>query len=281
MFHPADLTPPRALVEKTPADPLQTMRPYQLLDPALQGLEGEVFMSNVIGIGDVVIKVLRNPRHTLEGPLDHIVELEYSLKLSGAPVAELLSYHEWNDQGLIRNAAVYRFYPGGDLFGHLMRLHRSKAISPQHSEKIAYSVVKMLCTCLVQIHASGWVHADIKPENILLSHDVESSDCQAYLADFGQARRIGSPICSKSAGSKGYFPVRDFPYFFGSTQSSLDLFSVGAVLKAFGFIHPLSLHAQSVCNMLCAQNADQRPTAAQMLQTHLPAWLSSMDHLIE
>jgi serine/threonine protein kinase len=281
MFHPADLTPPRALVAKTPADPLQTMRPYQLLDPTLQGLEGEIFVSNVIGIGDVAIKVLKTPRHSLEGSPDDIVELEYSLKLSGAPVAELLSYHEWNDQGLIRNAAVYRYYPGGDLFGHLTRLHRSKAISPQHSEKIAYSVVKMLCTCLVQIHASGWVHADIKPENILLSHDAESSDCQAYLADFGQARRIGSTICSKGAGSKGYFPVRDFPYVYGPAQPSLDLFSVGIVLKAFGFIHPLPLHAQSVCNMLCARNADERPTAAQMLQTHLPAWLSAMDHLTE
>ena len=83
MFHPADLTPPRALVAKTPADPLQTMRPYQLLDPALQGFEGEIFMSNVIGIGDVAIKVLKTPRHCLEGSLDNAVYANFAMNRGG------------------------------------------------------------------------------------------------------------------------------------------------------------------------------------------------------
>lgn len=281
MFHPADLTPPRALVARTPADPLQTMRPHRPLDEALQGLEGKIFQSNVMGIGDVAIKMFKAHRQILPTPLDDIIELEYSLKLSGVPVAELLSYHEWNDEGLVRNAAVYRYYPGGDLFGHILRLHRSKAISAQHSERIAFSVVKMLCTCLLHIHSNGWVHCDIKPENILLSHDLESSACQAYLADFGLARRIGTIVDRTNSGTKGYFPQRDIPYGFAPVQSSVDLFSVGSVLKAFAFIHPLSPHAQAVCHLLCAQDAAQRPTAAQMLHIHLPAWQSHMDHLIE
>ncbi len=231
------------------------------------------------GIGPVLIKELKPNDQKLEC-LDDIVELEVALKQDGAPVPELLSYHEWND-GWRRNALVYRYYAGGDLFTQLLRLHQTKAITPQRSEIIAYSIVEMLCRCLQHVHYRGWVHVDIKPENIFLSHDIESPDCQAYLGDFGSAVRIGTTISPLHSGTPTYFPKQDFRSNLGGQAApSLDMFSVGKVLKTFEHIHRLSDHAQPILLALLAHDALHRPTATEMLNTHLPEWRSRINEIV-
>jgi serine/threonine protein kinase len=274
MFHTSDLHPPRALVCKTPENPLESTGAYVRIPSQFQGHQSVVYQSTISEIGDVLIKVLK-PHLGPQQSFDDVVELEVGLKQEGAPVAELLSYHEWNDDGLTRNAAVYRYYSGGDLFTQILRLHHSKAISPQRTEFIAYSMTSMLCYCLAHLHQKGWVHVDIKPENIFVSHDIESPDCQAYLGDFGNAVRVGTEICRFNTGTESYFPKQDLGNFgYGPAQTSIDLYCVGKVLKKFEFIHALSLHARSVMQRLTAQVATQRPTAVEMLEIHLPAWSS-------
>jgi hypothetical protein len=276
MFHPSDLQPPRKSVCKTPENPHESMGPCVRIPQQFQGHQADIYTSSIAGIGNVLIKELKPHLVPLEG-LDDVVELEVNLKQDGAPVAELLSYHEWND-GLKRNAIVYRYYSGGDLFTQIYRLHHSKAISAQRTELIAYSMVKMLCKCLAHLHQRGWVHVDIKPENIFLSDDIESSDCQAYLGDFGNAVRVGTPISPLTSGTPAYFPKQDFRNCFGPAQCSLDLFSVGKVMKQFDqYIHKLPLHAQSILERLLAPDAALRPTATEMLNTHLPEWLSQIN----
>ncbi len=160
----------------------------------------------------------------------------------------------------------------------IYRLHHSKAISAQRTELIAYSIVNMLCNCLAHLHRKGWVHVDIKPENIFLSGDIESSDCQAYLGDFGNAVPVGTPISSSTSGTPAYFPKQDFRTCYGPAQFSLDLFSVGMVMKQFDkYIHELPLHARSIMERLLAPDATRRPTATEMLNTHLPEWLSQIN----
>jgi serine/threonine protein kinase len=277
MFRLSDLTPPRALVCKTPTDPLSSMQqPCQLLLGNLQGHEALVYKSNISGIGDVLIKVLKPHLRPLRG-LDDIVSLEVSMRQAGIPVAELLSFHEWKDCGVTQNAIIYRFYSGGDLFTQLSKLQQSKAISAERTEFIAFSIVKMLCTCLASLHMNGWVHVDIKPENIFLSQDIQSSDCQAYLGDFGSAVRVGDNISPHTTGTPGYFPKQDFRSGFGPAHTSIDMFSVGKVLQVFDrYIHKLSPNAQEVMGRLIAQNASQRPTADEMLSIILPAWQSQI-----
>jgi serine/threonine protein kinase len=275
MFHLSDLQPTRSLVYKTPENPFESIRAFVRVAEPLQGMQSQVYISSISGIGDVLIKEMKPAHHPQQG-LDAVVELEVALKRDGAPVAELLSYHEWNDNMTLKNALVYRYYPGGDLFQHILRLHRNKTINPNQSELIAYSVVKMLCTCLAHLHQKGWVHVDIKPENIFLSHDIESPECLAYLGDFGQAVPVGTMISPWNHGSAVYFPKQDFRFGFQPAQSSVDMYSVGQVLKTFEHIHVLSEHARSVFVALTNREALQRPTAEQMLHQFLPAWQSHL-----
>jgi serine/threonine protein kinase len=274
MFHLSDLQPPRTLVHKTAENPFETMRSFVRVAQPLQGMQSHVYISNIPGIGDVLIKDMK-PEH--QHGLDAVVELEVTLKRDGAPVAELLSYHEWNDNMTLKNALVYRYYPGGDLFTHILRLHCNKTVNPRQSEFIACSVVKMLCTCLAHLHQKGWVHVDIKPENIFLSHDIESPDCLAYLGDFGQAVPIGTVISPFNHGSLHYFPKNDFRFGSQPAQTSVDMYCVGKVLKVFGYIHALSEHARSVVAALTNTEALQRPTAEQMLRQIIPDWQSHLN----
>ena len=272
MLHPSDISHRQPLVLKTIANPMDSVQhPMPLQD--VQGHQAKVYRAHLLGLGDVVVKMFNHNPCPLQG-LDEIAELEVALMHAGLPVAHLLSLHQWNDNGLTQHAAVYPYYAGGDLFTHILRLHRSKDISPQRLESIAHSTVEMLCTCLRHMHQHGWVHVDIKAENIFLSQTIESPDCLAFLGDFGNAVRVGTMISPLTSGSKGYFPAEDFRgSCFLPAQTSLDLFSVGKVLKIFEYIHRLSPHAQAVMNMLLAPAA-LRPTAAEMLSTHLPEWLS-------
>jgi serine/threonine protein kinase len=277
MFHLSDLAPPRTLLCKTPTNPLDSMQqPCQLLLGNLQGHQAQVYKSNIREIGDVLIKVMKPDSRPIQG-LDEIVALEVSMRLAGIPVAELLSFHEWNEYGMIQNAIVYRYYSGGDLFAQISKLHQSKAISAERTEFLAYRVVKMLCTCLANLHTNGWVHADVKPENIFLSKDIESEDCESYLGDFASAVRIGHPISPFTTGTPHYFPKQDFRNGFGPAHPSLDMFSVGKVLQVFHkYIFNLSPHACEVMGELLADEASRRPTAEQMLNTILPAWKKTM-----
>ncbi len=272
MFHLSDLAPPRALVCKTPTNPLTSLQTCMVLPGNIQGDQAFVYKSSISGIGDVLIKVLKPHSRPVRG-LDDILSLEVSMSQAGIPVAELLSFHEWNDYGLTQHAMIYRFYSGGDLFMQISNLHQSKAISAGCTEFVAYSIVKMLCTCLAYLHLNGWVHVDIKPENIFLSQDILNDDCRAYLGDFGSAVRVGDMISPLTIGTPAYFPRQDFRDGFGPAHTSIDMFAVGKVLQTFDkFVNKLSPHADLVIRKLIDHDANSRPTAEQMLSTILPEW---------
>jgi serine/threonine protein kinase len=275
MFHLTDLIAPHKWVCKRLENPLEHMSSCRSLPQHLQGQQADIFMGTMLGVGDVCLKVLK-PQCVADLVQD-IVELEIALHRAGAPVAEVLSFHEWVTMDAKNQGTLYRYYAGGDLCTQIQRLHLSKAISQHQTESIAYSIAKMLCEALALLHLNGWIHADIKPENIFLSHDIESCDCRAFLGDFGKAVRVGMRINKYMTGTKTYFPLKDFSDCFDRpAYTGFDMFSVAMTLQKFESIHRLSPHAQSVIRLLASDEA-QRPTAAEMLSTHLPQWLSQIE----
>jgi serine/threonine protein kinase len=103
-------------------------------------------------------------------------------------------------------------------------LHRHGPLSPQSATKTALAA----CCGLQAVHGRGWIHRDIKPGNLLLSHDG-----QVKLGDFGLALPMTSGGAIDPAGTSGT------PAFFSPEQAwglpldpRSDLYSLGATYFA-------------------------------------------------
>ncbi len=82
--------------------------------------------------------------------------------------------------------------------------------------------VARLCPALEHLHASGFVHADLKPENALVA-----ADGRVVLTDFGLARRAGSVHAAASGSLLGLAPE---VLAGGPATPAADLFALGALL---------------------------------------------------
>ena len=67
-------------------------------------------------------------------------------------------------------------------------------------DKIEYRIpqlIEQMCEALVYLHAEGWIHRDVKPDNFLVSEE-----CNVKLIDFALTQRLKGGI-SKLLGPKG------------------------------------------------------------------------------
>src|SRR5205807_1931065 len=74
---------------------------------------------------------------------------------------------------------VMEFFPAGSLKDRLLK--KQLGFIKEH----ALSIFKQAATALAYMHASGWVHRDIKPDNILVN-----SAGDLRIIDFAIAQRI-------------------------------------------------------------------------------------------
>ena len=126
---------------------------------------------------------------------------------------------------------------GGDLFVSLeyvkdslrSLLRRFSAQGRRISPAAAAGLLQPLGDALDALHKLGWVHLDIKPQNILIS-----SDGRSVLADFGIAQRQGTqthactPTYASPEQAAGDQPVGPWS----------DIYSLGAVLYEIVTGHP-------------------------------------------
>jgi serine/threonine protein kinase len=81
---------------------------------------------------------------------------------------------------------VLDFIQGGELFDHLIQ-------NGAYSELDASRIVRDIASALNFLHGIGIVHADLKPENVLLSTS-RRGDSVIKVADFGTAVFVGDPL---------------------------------------------------------------------------------------
>jgi eukaryotic-like serine/threonine-protein kinase len=127
---------------------------------------------------------------------------------------------------------VMEYFPAGSLKLRLMNRVKEQGI--YFIKERAYSIMKQACTGLAYMNASGWVHRDIKPDNILVNAGGD-----LRIIDFALAQRIQKPsFFSKlfrgrrsSQGTRSYMSpeqIRGLPldgrsdvYSFGATAYEL------------------------------------------------------------
>ena len=125
-------------------------------------------------------------------------------------------YHHGIHEG--REFLAMEYFPCGDL--------KQRMLHPMTSaEAVAYAV--RIATALRVVHASGMMHRDLKPPNVMLRPDGS-----VVLIDFGLAKRVNSDTQSTAIGV-----LRGSPYYMSPEQvqgqvldARSDQYSLGVVL---------------------------------------------------
>lgn len=96
--------------------------------------------------------------------------------------------------------------------------------------------IRQVSSALAALHAAGWLHGDVKPENVLLG-----SQGHATLIDLGLARKLGSRECQAGevlAGTWAYLSPESFLSATTLTSAS-DIYSLGVLLYELLIGQPL------------------------------------------
>jgi serine/threonine protein kinase len=120
---------------------------------------------------------------------------------------------------------VSTFIPHGDLFDYIMNQPNG-----QVEELNALNIGKQLCEALHGVHEAGWIHLDVKPENVCIlglgdgEEELEGEEekesrrtfASVRLIDFGHARPFPNGVTKiiGEAGSDSYAAVSFFSFFF-------------------------------------------------------------------
>lgn len=97
------------------------------------------------------------------------------------------------------------------------------------NEKAALSVCIQICEGLAEFHKNGFVHRDIKPDNIMISH-YDLNNPKIKIIDFGGAKHINEYRHSDTTviGTLGYQAPESLSSF---TTSQADIYSIGCLLN--------------------------------------------------
>lgn len=178
---------------------------YEILDRLGQGGFAIVYLARDPRLKrEVALKLLSRPSDILDTPASQEgsnktprerfeEEAQTLVKLEFDGVVRVYDYGEYQEQPYL----VLQYMPGGTLADKLAEgLLTLTAID---------NILTRLCDSLDRVHAHGYIHRDLKPQNILF----DSSD-EAYLADFGIARLADSTKSTALAGTPRYMAPEQF-----------------------------------------------------------------------
>lgn len=109
---------------------------------------------------------------------------------------------------------------------NLANIVKTRGFLPEE-EAIGY--IQQIGQALIEVHKQGFLHRDVKPENIM----VRAGTTQAVLIDFDLARGFDSPLTSRGARVDGFTPIE---LYFNSAKRQAqrgawtDVYAVAATL---------------------------------------------------
>ncbi len=192
--------------------PLPNFGQYEIVKSLGRGGQATTYLARDKKLGNhVVLKVYQSQGVTFR---EKAVEEGRALVRVDSPyVAHCLGVQE--DHGQL--ALVMEYVPGRDL---------SKTPSSElGNERNVALLVERLAEGLAEVHASGQLHRDIKPHNVILGHDGVPK-----LVDFGLAAPFASEVLNHRSGSPPYMAPEQAD---GQTERigpRTDIFGLGALL---------------------------------------------------
>ena len=132
------------------------------------------------------------------------------------------------------------------------------------------SLLRHLARVLWFVHRRGWVHGDLKPEN--LRWGLSNGEPLLYMLDFGLARPIGDDSRPRGAGTVGYCA----PEFLNlqSADGRADWYSTGVILYEWLFgTRPFASDEPAT---EIAGHLETRPDLTRTPRRRAPAWAADV-----
>lgn len=136
-------------------------------------------------------------------------------------------------------------------------------------------VLRQAARALSFIHARGWVHGDLKPDNFLWQHSSSQSGVDGAvlkLLDFGLARPVGDLDRPRGAGTVGYLA----PEFLEMrpADARADWYSLGIILYEWMFgVRPFA--ADDPADEVAA-HLEQQPDFERPMRRSVPDWATGV-----
>ncbi len=132
--------------------------------------------------------------------------------------------------GVLKVAAWGRSRSGGvflvmDLIEGVPLDRWRTTINPEVDQASFFRVVTSLVDALCAVHAHGVVHGDLKPANVLVTHDGRCVVC-----DFGFGHRCSDTVPPPIGGTAGYLAPEQVCDSFGPVTPRTDVYGLGATI---------------------------------------------------
>lgn len=164
--------------EQTSGGPFSLHEMYEIEQVLGEGAYGTVFKARRKA-DDAVVAVKTMPR-SLTGKTDFEREVAALQILSKPPghdhIVQLYDLHRDDENYYLS----MEYIEGGELLEHLIE-------NGPYSEGLAASFLRQFAEAICYVHSNGLAHADLKPENLLLSSN-DVGKAKLKVADFGCAR---------------------------------------------------------------------------------------------
>ncbi|WP_437285206.1 protein kinase domain-containing protein [Sorangium sp. So ce406] len=182
------------------------------------GGQSQVYLAREKLLGQLVaLKVLTEPD---DGAL--LREAEALVRLRHPSIVQL---YGWGRLDGDRMYLILEYVEGETIHRHIVDGAPHGGLMPLHH---VLSVVRQVAGALASMHAEGYVHADVKPGNILLDTRIE----RAVLIDFGLGLRLGSARPRLVGGTRGYAAPEQMIPGAAHPQPALDTYALAAVTYA-------------------------------------------------
>ena len=192
---------------------------YEIQDVLGEGAFGKVFKARRKSDGKpIALKAMPTEYSSSDDFQREIVALEELSQPGHDHVCKLYSQHIDNTKGYFFLAL--ELIPGGELFEYLIS-------QGPFSEQDAAKFLKQFSQALTYIHSKGFVHADLKPENLMMGSG------KLKVVDFGCARSdIDNNDTNENLvfGTTAYLPPETLANRHNPPTPAVDCFAAGVIM---------------------------------------------------
>lgn len=126
------------------------------------------------------------------------------------------------------------------------------------------SIFKKICSVLDHVHSKGYLHNDIKGNNVVLERPSASGEFSPVLIDFGKSLKVSSVTLHRRNGTvmkckgKSYLAPEVVSERLYSVAS--DIFSLGRMLKAISSLLGFYERVRELVKMSTRDKPSERPS---------------------